>query len=192
MRHHQAFQRALEAFALLAMLAGCASKSPALYTIAIQPGPTVAGGPKTVELHDIGLAGYLDRPAIVRSSDAYRMEVMANDMWGESLGAMIGRVLAEELAQRLPGSTVFGERGAISLNPDATVAINIQRMDIRGGNQLVLLAQVTVESRRRKDPAVKTFSISKPVASNTIPDEVAAISAAIGELADGLALMLRT
>jgi uncharacterized protein len=188
---HLTFWRALMAATLLAMVAGCASPSTQLYTIAVQPGPTVAGSPKTIGLHDISLAGYLDRAPIVRSADGYSLQVMPNDTWGEPLAEMIGRVLAVELAERLPGSNVYGERGAISTNADATIAINIQRMDVGAGGELVLLAQVTVEFRRGQATQAKTFHITKPVASTTTRDEVAAISAAVGELADGVALMLR-
>ncbi len=179
------------ALVLLGSLAGCASPNPALYTIAAQPGPTVSGGPKIVELRDVSLAGYLERTQIVRSSDGYRLDVMANDWWGEPPGAMIGRVLAVELAQRLPGSNVYGERGAISLNPDASISVNIQRMDLDRSGELVLLAQAVAEFPRRHGSEAKTFRITRPVPTATTQDEVAAISAAIGELADGLALMLR-
>ncbi len=176
---------------LLALVAGCRSPNPALYTIAVQPGTPAAGAPKNIELRDIGLAGYLDRPAIVRATDGYRLQVMANDTWGEPLGAMISRVLTEELAQRLPGSNIFGERGAISISPDATIAVNIQQMDIVSDAQMVLLAQVAIEFRHRKDTLVRTFNIVKPVPAVTTPDEVAAISAAMSDLADGVAQMLR-
>jgi uncharacterized lipoprotein YmbA len=176
---------------LLALLAGCSSPNPVVYTIAVQPGPAIGGGPKVVELRSISLAGYLDRPAIVRSSDGYRLDIMGNDTWGEPLGSMIGRVLAVELAQRLPGTNVYGERGAISMNPDATVAINIQRMDIGSDGQLMLMAQVAVEFSRRKDTLARTFTIVKPVTAANTSAEVAAISAAMSDLADGLAQMLR-
>ena len=46
---------------------------------------------------------------------------MANDWWGEPLGAMLSRVLVEELGQRLPQSTVISETGAVSAPPDATI-----------------------------------------------------------------------
>jgi uncharacterized lipoprotein YmbA len=43
----------------------------------------------------------------VRSSEDFRLDVSGNDWWGEPLDAMMGRVLTQELTQRLPGSTVF-------------------------------------------------------------------------------------
>ena len=60
------------------------------------------------------IARFLERSQIVRSSENYRLDVMSNDWWGEPLGAMVSRVLVEELGQRLPQSTVIGESGAVS------------------------------------------------------------------------------
>ena len=114
------FRRLPKVGIMLAVLAGCASPTVQLYTIAVEPGPTVIGSPKTIALHDISLAGYLDRSGIVRSADDYSLRVMPNDTWGEPLAEMIGRVLTVELAERLPGSNVYSERGAISPVADAT------------------------------------------------------------------------
>jgi len=47
-----------------------ASPEPNYYTIVPRNGPTFPGGPKIVLLKDIGLASYLDRREIVRSSEA--------------------------------------------------------------------------------------------------------------------------
>jgi uncharacterized lipoprotein YmbA len=175
----------------VALLTACSSPPPRLYTIGIQDGPNITGAPKTIELRDVALAGYLDRPQIVRSSDSYRLEVMANDTWGEPLGGMVGRVLSIELAQRLSASNVYSGRSAIAAMADAVVEVNIQRMDVGGDGKLILLAQVAVKFRSKPQPVARTFTIGKPLADVSTATEVAAISAAIGELADELALMLR-
>src|SRR5271166_561972 len=103
----------LAALALTAALAACSSPSPVLYTIAPAQGPAQTSGPKVIALQQISMARYLERSQIVRSSENYRLDVMSNDWWGEPLGAMLSRVLIEELSQRLPQSTVIGETGAV-------------------------------------------------------------------------------
>jgi uncharacterized protein len=176
----------------VACLAGCASPDPKLYTIAAVHGATVAGAPKVVLLRQIALAGFLDRQQIVRSSENYRLEVLANDWWGEPLGAMLSRVLVEELSQRLPGSSVYAESGAVSIGPDATVELNIQRLDADAAGSVVLAAQAAVVfERRRNAPLTRSFRFVVPQPSADAPGEVAAISTAVGQLADGLATMLR-
>src|SRR5205085_11945265 len=114
--------------ALVVAVAGCSSPSPVLYTIAPVQGRVQPGGPKVIAIQQISTARYLERSQIVRSSENYRLDVMSNDWWGESLAAMLSRVLTEELGQRLPQSTVIGETGAVSASPHATLELNMQRL----------------------------------------------------------------
>jgi uncharacterized lipoprotein YmbA len=170
--------------------AGCSSPPPVLYTIARVRGTAESGAPKVVILQHIAVARYLERSEIVRSSENYRLEVMSNDWWGEPLGAMLGRVLVEELSQRLPESVVLSESGAISASPDATIELNLQRLDQDAANNVILLAQASVRFKGRKAPELQSFQFSvRPSAPGTA-GEVAAISAAVGRLADGLATTL--
>ena len=127
----------LVASGLAVALAACSSPTPVLYTIAPVSGAVQSSGPKVVALQQISLARYLERSQIVRSSENYRLDVMSNDWWGEPLGAMLSRVLVEELGQRLPQSTVIGESGALTASPDATIELNVQRLDEDASGNLV-------------------------------------------------------
>ena len=177
-------------FAPLAVLMACTSPNPDLYTIAPVTSATQTGGPKVIELRQIGLARYLERSQIVRSSENYRLDVMSNDWWGEPLGAMLARVLVEELSQRLPQSTVFAETGAVSVPPDATIELNVSRLDENAAGTLVLQAQAAVTVKTRSVPATRGFRFEVPPPDSGVAGEVAAISTAVGQLADGLATML--
>jgi uncharacterized protein len=149
-------------------------------------------GPKIVILRDISLASYLDRKEIVRSSEGYKLGVMSNDWWGESLGALLARMLVVELSQRLPDTRVYGESGAITTDSNATVGVNIQRLDTDKTGVLVLLAQVAVEFNRPRRTAARTFTISKPAPTPNVAGQVAATSDAVAELADGIAALLQS
>ncbi len=175
---------------LLATACG-SSTEPSLYTLTIKPGPVLPGGPPVVQLREIGLSSYLDRREIVRSSDGNRLDVAYNDWWGEPLGAMLARVLVVGLSQRLPGSSVYSETGAIASDPNAILAVNIQRLDVDQSGTLQLLAQATVEFNRPRKSVARTFTIAKPVPAVTIAGHVAAASDAVGELTDGLAALLQ-
>jgi hypothetical protein len=176
--------------ALLAAQAACSSPNPDLYTIAPVAGVTQAGAPKVVELRTIGLARYLERSQIVRSSENYRLDVMSNDWWGEPLGSMLARVLVEELSQRLPQSTIYAETGAVSVSSDATIELNVSRLDENSAGALVLQAQAAVTMKGRGAPVTRPFRFEVPPPDDRIGGEVAAISTAVGQLADGLAAML--
>jgi uncharacterized lipoprotein YmbA len=173
------------------LLAACASPEPNYYTLAARPGVHVSGGPKLVELRRIGLAGYLDRPEIVRNSADYRLSIGSRDRWGEPLGNLVARTLAEDLNLRLPGTSVFTSSGSISADPDATLEIDLQRFDANANGQVVLLAQVAVTRAGRHDDAG-----ARAVRLTVVPDSpsttslVAAMSQALGQLADQIAPML--
>ena len=173
------------------VLAACSSPDPLYYTLRPVPGATVRGGPKVVELRRIGLAGYLDRPEIVRQSEDYRLRIPGGERWGEPLGEMTGRILAEDLNSRMPGTSVFTATGSISAVPDATVEVNLQRFDVDAQGQVILLAQVAVTRRRGRDTS-RTDSVRLQVtpAGATTTGQVAAMSAALGQLADRIARLL--
>ena len=182
--------RRLAALALAAVLAACSSPNPSLYTISPVSSTAHGGGPKVVALQQIAIAHYLDRSQIVRSSENYRIDVMENDWWGEPLAAMLSRVLVEELGQRLPQSIVLSEGGAVSASPDATVELNVQRLDEDAAGSLILQAQASVAFQGRGPPVLRNFHFSVPPQAPGVPGEVAAVSNAVGQLADGLAAML--
>lgn len=176
---------------LLAQVA-CSSPDPNLYTIASISAATQTGAPKVIALRQIGLARYLERSQIVRSSENYRLDVMSNDVWGEPLGSMLARVLVDELSQRLPQSTVYAETGALSVSPDATIELNVSRLDLNAAGLLILQAQAAVTSKVRGNPITRSFHFEVPSTEVSIAGEVAATSNAVGQLADGLTMMLAT
>jgi uncharacterized lipoprotein YmbA len=180
----------LAVLGLLTVIAACSSPSPVLYTIAPVQGRVQPGGPKVIVLQQISTAHYLERSQIVRSSENYRLDVMSNDWWGESLSAMLSRVLTEELGQRLPQSTVIGETGAVSASPDATVELNVQRLDEDASGNVILQAQASVSFKGRPGPVLRSFRFVVTPPAADIQGEVTAISTALGQLADGIASML--
>ena len=70
--------------AVPAMAVACTSPEPAYYTLAPVPGTPRRGGVALIELRRPGLAGYLDRPEIVRSGSAYQLRVAGSERWGGS------------------------------------------------------------------------------------------------------------
>jgi uncharacterized lipoprotein YmbA len=184
-------RRRFAGLALPLLAAACSSPDPVYYTVATRPGPVLPAAPKVIMLKDISLPSYLDRREIVRSSEGYKLDVRSNDWWGQPLGGMLGNTLVIELSQRLPGSTIYAESGAISADPNAVISINLQRLDADSTGMLILLAQVAIDFNRPRRMASRTFTISKPLPTPGTPGLVVAISDALGELADGIAAMLQ-
>ncbi len=170
--------------ALAALPAACASPNPKLYVLAPVAGQIHKGAPHVIALRPIAVAHYLERSQIVRSSEGYRMDVLYNEWWGEPLGSMMSRILVQELNQRLPGSMVYADSGAISTPPDATVEINLQRFDLDRDGAVLLAAQIAIEGRREASRGV-TFT-ARP-ADATTPALVEAMSTVTAQLADTVA-----
>ena len=190
MRVRQTGRRAMRALAgtLLLVVAACASPNPDIYTLAAMPGPAVKIHAHSIELRRVGLAGYLDRPEIVRSNAQFRLQISGNERWGEPMGGMIDRVFTEDLVERLPNASVFVESGAISTRPDVVLEVDVQRFDPDAGGNVVLLAQVAIRHEDTNAPAVASeVRLTTTPASKTTPDLVAAMSLALGQLADEVA-----
>jgi uncharacterized lipoprotein YmbA len=182
---------AMPLLAMPALLAGCASPSPSYFTLAAVPGDSVTTGPLRVELRQLGLAGYLDRPEIVRSTSGYQVALIPNARWGEPTGGMIERVFTEDLVRRLPEASVVSETGAISTTPDRVVEIDLQRLDTDASGEVVLLAQVAVRHETGAPGAdARTYRLTARPASDSTRDLVAAESHLLGELADRVAATL--
>lgn len=178
---------------LLGLLAsGCSSPEPAFYTLAASPGVPRPGGPRLVELRDPSIAGYLDRSEIVRGDTGFRLDMRPGERWGEPFASMLGRVLAEDLNQRLPGTTVFTSHGSLSPEPQARIEVDVPAFDLRAGGRVVLRAQVAVTRTGDKTMTrARTVQIVTTPAATGTPTLVAAMSHAVGELADAVAAMLR-
>jgi len=175
---------------LLAVLAGCASSpTPLLYTLQPVSGATVATPALGVELRRVGLAGYLDRPEMVRGVHDYRLHIDDQARWAEPLGTMLGRVLTEDLVQRLPRAAVFAESGAISTRPDLVLEVDILRLDADEDGALVLLAQTALRPENTTGHAT-TLRLRLPVTGSDAAHEAAAMSAAIATLADRIAAQI--
>lgn len=172
---------------LAAFAAACTSPNPSLYTLATVPGTERRGAPKVIELRTIGLARYLERSQIVRSSEDFRLDILNNEWWGEPLDTMLSRVLTQNLTQRLPGTTIFAESGAVTAVPDAMVGMNIQRLDQGRAGTVVLIAQISVT---RRAATARTITIDVTPSGVGTSALVAAMSEAVGQLADQVAGML--
>jgi uncharacterized lipoprotein YmbA len=184
-------RRAILLLALL--LAGCATaQPPALFTLAPVAGATLPARAGAIELRRVGLAGYLDRDAIVLSAAGYRLRLAANEHWAEPLGKMLDRVLSQDLAQRLPASTVFTEAGAIGGDARLVLEINIERLDADADGTVVLRAQVALHPDGRKaPPRTETLRLAATPAGPGTAELVATMSGLLGQLADRVAGMVQ-
>jgi paraquat-inducible protein B len=191
-RHPEALIRGrmpqLGAGFLAMVLTACASPDPDYYTLEPVPGAVVQAPPQVIELRRPGLAGYLDRSDIVLKDAGYRLSVNSQQRWAEPIGDMIGRVLTQDLSQRLPASTVFNASGAITADPTLRIEIDIQRFDQGEDGRITMVAEAALEAGRSHTPLqARQVMVEANPAGPGAANLVAAMSGLLGQLADRMA-----
>jgi uncharacterized lipoprotein YmbA len=176
------------ALATTLALAGCASPNPDFYTLQPVQGTVISAPPQIIELRRPGLAGYLDRSDVVLKSADYHININSQSRWAEPMGDMVGRVLAQDLSQRLPASSVFGASGAITADPTMRVEIDVQRFDLGEDGQVTLTAETALESGRSHAPLKTHHMVLQAAPSGAGAANLAAtMSGLLGQLADRIA-----
>jgi hypothetical protein len=170
--------------AVLALLAACSSPDPNFYTLQAVPGTPHPDIRVIVEVRRPGLAGYLDRSDIVLNHADYQLKLNSQQRWAEPLGDMIGRVLTQDLSQRLPKSSIYSESGAITSNPTVRLELDIERLDDTGGGHVVLDGQLALEVGMTHNP-LRTHHLTLSTDASAGPAGLAAaFSTLIGQIAD--------
>lgn len=167
-------------------LAGCASPDPELYRLVVVPGAQRAGAPALIELRRVGVPSYLDRSQIIRALADSRLQALGA-RWAEPFSDMVTRVLAEDLMQRLAGSTVLTETGALRGEAGLIIETEIQRFEAGPGPAVQLLAQLAIRPPGGATRAARVLRFEAPLAGEGMQPLVAAMSVALGQLADAVA-----
>jgi len=182
-------RRLLLGMALAALAACSTSPPPTLYTLAPRPGTAIGRPAPAVALRTVEIAKYLDRPQIVRHRSEYEFTVSDLERWGEGLADMATRVLAADLAQRLPASAITLAASPVTASGAATLAVDVARFDPDPDGTVVLVARWGIR-RGERFGAVQLTRIEVKPASHTTADLVAAMSDALARLSDILAQAL--
>jgi uncharacterized lipoprotein YmbA len=174
-------------FGLLTLLDGCGtSPAPRLFTIAVRPASSSSQASLKVVVKAVEVGKYLDRPQIVRYSDAYELQAPELERWGENMRDMTTRVLIEDLSSRLPESQIVAQTSPVSLTADVTVEVDISRFDADQTGKIALDVRWAVQ-RGVQRATVRQERIRIQPASASVTDIVAAMSDALGQLSDHIA-----
>ena len=182
-------RRLVAVLALLPVVAACSTTpAPRLYTLAPRPGTPDNRFSGSISVRRAELAKYLDRPEIVRYSDPYQLGMSEYVRWGEGLSDMVTRVLVEDLAQRLPLSQPYASSGPLTLPaPTISIDINIDKFEPDASGAIVLLAQWLPRRERGGGERIRSEQIRVATGSDDPGAQVAAMSDALGQLADRIA-----
>lgn len=185
-------RRLLLGAALLVVVAACnTTPPPKLFTLEARPASQENRATSVVMVRSVELAHYLDRPEIIRHSAPYELKFSEYERWGEGMRDMVTRVLVENLAIRLPKCEVFAGAGPLTLRARATVEVEISRFDADPDGTVILAARWAVQ-RDGKGGRLRSERIRVPGTSSETAQLVAAMSEALGQLGDRIALELAT
>lgn len=133
---------------------------------------------------DVSIPKDLDRPQMVSRINPNELKVDEFARWSEPFGDMVQRVLADDLAERLPhGSSVVSRRNQTSTG-GTVIDIAITAFAYGPDNAVLLDADWTIAGRSRH------AHIVRPAAGGKAQDIAATMSAALGGLADEIARQL--
>ena len=179
------------ALASVLLLVGCGSAEPTYYTLAPWPGTPQDEGPLTVEVQTPTVADYLKRDYIVLNNSDYQLHLAQNAAWAEPLPDAIGRNLALDLSQRLPGSNVRAAESGISTTAEAVVEVAVSRFAEDASGQAEIAAMVSVHRANVSNADIRPVHLVAPLRDKSIGALVTSLSQLLGQVSDEVAKQLR-
>lgn len=176
----------------LLTLAGCASSPPTRF-FALDPvsaGSSAATGDTgaPVRVAAVHIPPALDRDSMVRGESDNQLEISSQDRWAGDIGEMIRRVLTQDLAQRLPSGTVIAPESPAPAGARGLV-IDILTFQPQAG-EVVLDADWTLVQGTQANPVLRRSVHLTLSATPSAQGEAEAMSALLGQLADGIAAQM--
>ena len=148
------------------------------------PVSEMSTGGTPIGIDGIELPPGFDRRGIVLRGENHKFEVRGTHQWSAPLEEMVIHTLAFDLANRLPtGSVVLPGQA----KPAAMRSVTITFGDLAAGPGNVFV----LDARWRMDNLSGHERITVPMTSNETPQIVAAMSSALGTLADRLVAAYR-
>jgi len=135
----------------------------------------------------VRLPDYLLRPEIVRRAGENQLEPSGVDRWAESVDRAFARVLCLDLAARLPKGTVVAFPEAASEDSAVRVEVEVTAFEGTTAGLVHLDARFTVRDPRTGSRIARESRLERAASGEGTAAVVAAMSAAIGELADAIA-----
>jgi uncharacterized protein len=179
---------------VLLLLAGCAT-SPKSRFYALEPVPggriaePVSGPPIVVDA--VHLPDVLDRLALVRRAGPTQLQISDTDRWAAPLDGMSRRVLAWDLAARLPMGLVVAPDAPKPPDAARGLVVSVERFDADAAGQVRLDAVWTLLAGSPQKPVIERRETILVDGADRFASEPAAMSRALGLLADRIANALR-
>ncbi|MCU7890803.1 MAG: PqiC family protein [Candidatus Thiodiazotropha sp. (ex Ustalcina ferruginea)] len=183
------------AASLTLFVAGCAGPSPPTRFYRLDGQPNVAelirfkpqAGLTLVGVGPIKLAGYLDRPQIIKRLSSHQLELREFDQWAGSLQENMLQVMSDFLRQKLKTMQVISYPWHGSVRPEYEVLFYISRFDQESDRIWLQVRWSLIESHANKLVEMQQLVIEEAIDGNGVEDGVMAANRAMGQLAKQIA-----
>jgi uncharacterized lipoprotein YmbA len=195
----RAFGRKGRLLALVAasLLVGCATPGVDVHryvlTADAASGTAAPHGAIAIGVGPVAVPPYLDREELVTRIGPNELRATDTHRWGEDLEQGLARVVAANLAVRLPGSQARPFPWPEPLRADYRVAIGVDRFERMPDGSVALDAHWVISRRGETGPEAEgDAAVREPTASAAPTDTVAAMSRAAARLSDQIATAIRS
>lgn len=168
------------------------SPEPDYFTLVSVEGPVSPVLKDSLEVQRPLLARYLDRLEFVGQTADVQIEIDNSRFWAEPLDTMIERILAEDLRQRLPSSSVESEFAGITVRPREKVTLDLEHFNRIEPDRVVLEGRVTLHGQGVNDRDLTLPIKLEKSADDGGADVTEALSALLGQLADKIVEGIKT
>jgi len=189
-------QRTLPTLGLLVLVTGisialgCQSPRSSSYYVLVSippsaaPGGDASQGPLLV-VDPVVLPGYLERPQLVSRGDPGELNLSHDERWSEDLSQNVSRVLADDLAERIPSDRVGVLQPGSPQRGGTRLRVEISRFERSADGGVELVARWSLRQQDESEPHVtrrSTFRVATEGSGTA--DTVRAMSQALAHLAD--------
>lgn len=188
----------LVGFAALAVLVGgCSLLSPRhdpsrFYTLAVRPaGGAASTSNLSVVVGPVTLPAYLDRNEVAVRVSPSELKYALTERWAEPLVQNFTRVLVENLGHALGSDSVSGVVNATTATPDYSVEVVVVRFEASADGKAEATMRWAVRDKARKVVRIRQSQHDRQAPTPSVEGGVNALSAALGDLADEIASVLR-
>lgn len=188
-------QRCVAATAML--LAGCASifteSAPLRYhALVVPPAPGTSGCAVRFGLRPVGIPGYVDRNEVIVDRRGSELVLSPDDLWAAPLKGEITRALGEALAVRWTGSRYVAHPWRFGETPPWSLQVVFERLDPEAGVLAVRARWALTVTADGSEIADGRADTQVGLESSGARATATAIGRAVGELADRIAVDVRT
>jgi len=183
---------------LAVLVAGCALLEPRhdpsrFYTLSareVGPALTREAGPSVV-VGPVTFPTYLDRNEVAVRVSPSELKYELTERWAEPLVQSFTRVLVEDLGTVLGSERVVALASSTAVPTDFWVEVVVVRFEAGVDGSALLTARWAVRNAARKIVRVRQSQHARQATAATTEGGVKALSAALGDLADEIATVLR-